>query len=165
MSFSALSPNQTQELDKPISDSEIDLAIKSLSPWKALGLDGFPARFYQRHWNLIKQDIYNLIWGWFEGTIALEQFNHTLLTLIPKSTNPQTSFDWRPISLCDTSHKILSKVPSLRLKNILPEILDPCQGAFAKGRGAKTMLLWYLNFFIPSLERIQDYIMELFVLL
>lgn len=47
MSTPTLSPDQIQELDRPISNSEIVVAVKSLSPWKASWLDGFPAKFYQ----------------------------------------------------------------------------------------------------------------------
>lgn len=68
----------------PISYSETKLALKSLNPWKASGLDAFPAGFFQHHWNMMNNDIYEHIKGWQNGTIDLQQFNSTLITLIHK---------------------------------------------------------------------------------
>jgi hypothetical protein len=39
------------------SDEEIGYALFQIGPLKALGKDGFLARFYQRHWGVFKDDI------------------------------------------------------------------------------------------------------------
>lgn len=71
----------------------------------------------------------------------LQHFIQTLLTLKPKTKNPSCSSDWRPIYLYNTTYKILSQFLSMRLKNILPKLLEPNQGAFTQGRGPFVMLL------------------------
>lgn len=82
-----------------------------------------------------------------------QKFQRYLITFIPKTKNPKNPFDWRLISLCNTSYKILSKILSLRLKNVLQNLLDPCQGAFTKGREAQDNALVVLEFFRSILNK------------
>ena len=60
--------------------------------------------------------------------------NSTFLALIPKECNPTSIKKFRPISLCNVSYKIFSKVLSLRLKQIIPSLISPNQGGFISGR-------------------------------
>lgn len=106
-----------------------------MAPWKAPVPDGFPPRFYQHFWEVLKHDVYQFIQGVCNDHIKLEPFNSMLITLIPKAKNPSFPSDWRPISLHNTSYKILTKLICSRLQPLLPKLTDPTQGAFIKGRG------------------------------
>lgn len=64
----------------------------------------------------------------------LKAINHTYQVLIPKISNPKTPADYRPISLCNVSYKIISKILANRLKPLLPDIISPTQTAFVAGR-------------------------------
>ena len=44
-------------LTKPFSETEVGDALFQIGPLKAPGPDGFPARFFQRNWGKIKDDI------------------------------------------------------------------------------------------------------------
>jgi len=60
--------------------------------------------------------------------------NNTLITLIPKVANPETSAQFRPISLRNTLYKILAKILVNRLRPILQRIIHPAQNAFVPNR-------------------------------
>jgi hypothetical protein len=60
--------------------------------------------------------------------------NSAFLALIPKEKGASNFNRFRPISLCNTSYKILTKIIANRLKTILPHIIPENQGGFIKGR-------------------------------
>ncbi|XP_060195177.1 uncharacterized protein LOC132624410 [Lycium barbarum] len=54
--------------------------------------------------------------------------------MIPKVENPQFFSDLRPISLCNVTSKIISKLINTKLASILPNIISKNQSGFIKGR-------------------------------
>ncbi|XP_038713390.1 uncharacterized protein LOC120007259 [Tripterygium wilfordii] len=62
------------------------------------------------------------------------QLNSTLIALIPKKKDAIRVTEYRPISLCNVSYKIISKVLANRLGTILPKIVQGNQSAFISGR-------------------------------
>ena len=63
-----------------------------------------------------------------------EGWNDTIISLIPKVDNPKKATDLRPISLCNVIYKVVLKVLSNRLRQVLPGIITPNQSAFVLGR-------------------------------
>ena len=60
--------------------------------------------------------------------------NSTSLALIPKEVNPSSFDRIKPISLCNASYKIFSKLLANRIKPSLGKLISPLQGGFVKGR-------------------------------
>jgi hypothetical protein len=60
--------------------------------------------------------------------------NSSFLALIPKEKGALSFNRFRPISLCNTSYKIITKVIANRFKALLPLIVPENQGGFVKGR-------------------------------
>lgn len=62
------------------------------------------------------------------------QLNHTNVVLIPKVTEPMNMVNFRPISLCNVIYKLVTKVITNRLKNLLLNIISETQSVFTPGR-------------------------------
>ena len=52
------------------------------------------------------------------------------LGLIPKVAYPESITQFRPISLCNTLYKLLSRIIVQRLKPYIAEVINPCQVGF-----------------------------------
>jgi len=67
--------------------------------------------------------------------------NASFICLVPKSKNPQLLGDFRSISLVGCLYKIISKLLSLRRKNVLYKVIDSRQSTFLEGRGLMDSVL------------------------
>ncbi|EEC68693.1 hypothetical protein OsI_37162 [Oryza sativa Indica Group] len=115
-------------------DEEIAQALFQIGPLKAPGPDGFPARFYQRNWGIIKEDIISAVSKFFQTGCMPEGVNNTTIVLIPKIEQPMELKDFRPISLCNVLYKVVSKCLVNRLRPMLNELVSEEQSAFVRGR-------------------------------
>ena len=65
--------------------------------------------------------------------------NQTLIVLIPKQLGPETIGHFRPISLCNTVYKIVSKFLVQRLRPLLPSLVSPMQAPSLRGEEVQIM--------------------------
>ncbi|KAK1281785.1 hypothetical protein QJS10_CPB22g00804 [Acorus calamus] len=129
-----LREDDRHQLNKPVSAEEVRLALFSMKPLSSPGPDGFSARFFQHFWHIIKEDFISAICSFFHSGFLLRQINHSFISLIPK-TKHADSFDcFRPISLCNTIYKVITKILASRLQKVLPHAILPHRSAFIKGR-------------------------------
>jgi hypothetical protein len=63
-----------------------------------------------------------------------ENINVTHIALIPKKSDPCNVSDFKPISLCNVTYKIISKVLANWLKRVLPQLISENQSAFIPGK-------------------------------
>ena len=120
------------ELVQPFTTEEIDMVIKHIPVDKAPGPDGFNGMFLKKCWNIIKEDIYKLYEDFFDGHLDLESINYSYITLVPKVRNPESVNDFRPISLLNSSIKILTKLLADRLQLIILQLIHVNQYGFIR---------------------------------
>nr|ABF95850.1 retrotransposon protein, putative, unclassified [Oryza sativa Japonica Group] len=121
-------------LCKPFSYDEIADALFQIGPLKAPGPDGFPARFFQRNWAVLKKEVTTAVRNFFLQGVMLAGVNDTSIVLIPKVSKPEQLKEFRPISLCNVIYKVVSKCMVNRLRPILKDIISVTQSAFIPER-------------------------------
>jgi hypothetical protein len=121
-------------LEMPFSRSEIDQIIRNLPANKSPGPDGFNTDFVRKCWSVIASDFYELCDKFYDGSICMESINGSYVTLIPKHISPASVGDYRPISLLNTSMKILSKLLANRLQLVITKLVHQNQYGFLKAR-------------------------------
>lgn len=131
---SKISDQQRAKLDQPYDRSEIEIAIKSLSPNKAPGSNGAHASFYQGYWDTVGEETIKVCLQILNEDADLKPLNKTIIALIPKVKDPKQMKDFRPISSCNVSYKIIAKTIANRFKKVLDSIISPTQAAFVPGR-------------------------------
>lgn len=125
----------------PITNAEIWNSVKSIAPFKAPGPDGLQAIFYHKYWSIIGEDICNFVKNCFAESNIPEEANKTLISLIPKSDNPENIKMFRPISLCNVRYKIITKIIVARLRPLLDKIISPFQSSFIPGRSTNDNII------------------------
>lgn len=82
----------------------------------------------------MQNDIITFIKEFFVNSSLVGGLNRSFVTLVPKKDNPIGIQDYRPISLINSTYKILSKVLANRLKKLFPFVIDHAQFVFLGGR-------------------------------
>jgi hypothetical protein len=133
-------------LDEPFSHEEIDEVIKRLPSDKSLGPDGFNTDFVKRCWPIIKHEFYDLCAAFHEGNICLQSINGSHITLLPKKDHPAKVSDYRPISLLNTSVKIITKLLANRLQRVIMDLVHKNQYGFIQTRTIQDCLSWAFGY-------------------
>ncbi|CAL2239107.1 unnamed protein product [Prunus armeniaca] len=136
--LAAITPCVTMNMNKILLGTfnrlELEQALGQMYPTKAPGIDRMPALFYQRYWHIVGDSVSDTCLRILNGEGSVRYFNHTLIALISKITQPTRVTDFRPISLCTVLYKLVAKAFVNRLKMVLPEVISESQSAFVPGR-------------------------------
>ena len=66
----------------------------------------------------------------FNSGVIPKYLNETLVTLIPKCQYPESLNNYRPINLCNTVYKVVSKIMVGRIRPLISKLISPVQAAF-----------------------------------
>ena len=130
----AITDEENLELCSIPSHQDIKNVIFAMGSQKAPGPDGLPTLFYKKYWNVVGNLIIEAIQNCFSSGKLLREVNNSFLVLIPKINSPFSINHYRPISLCNTVYKAISKLLVSKIRPLLERLVSPCQSAFIPGR-------------------------------
>ncbi|XP_056698080.1 uncharacterized protein [Spinacia oleracea] len=73
-----LSSAAAEDLIQPVTNLEIDAALKGIDSNKAPGIDGFNSLFFKKTWGIVKEDVYAAVKHFFLTGNMLKQVNNTV---------------------------------------------------------------------------------------
>ncbi|XP_075099940.1 uncharacterized protein LOC142176380 [Nicotiana tabacum] len=129
-----INTDQNAKLIKQPTKEEVKVAVLGLNGDSAGGPDGMTGKFYHSCWDIIGDDMYDMVRALFNGHELPKCVTHTNLVLLPKEKKVTTFSDLRPISLSNFSNKVISRVVHERLVKFLPSLISEEQSGFVKGR-------------------------------
>ena len=130
-----LNNEQRKNCEGLLSENECLNALKCFQKDKSPGNDGFTAKFCGFFWNQLGKTMVNSFnYGFHKGELSVSQ-RQGIIRLIPKKNkNLLYLKNWRPIPLLNVDYKIASKALALRLKEVLPAIINNEQTGYLEGR-------------------------------
>lgn len=105
------------------SENDILEILKQMRRDASPGPDGLNVAFYRAAWNWIKDDVTAMVGSFYETGKLQSGMNATNIVLVPKNSNPKSPADFRPISLCNVSYKIIAKSLANYIQNKLPNLI------------------------------------------
>ncbi|KAF8116107.1 hypothetical protein N665_0022s0037 [Sinapis alba] len=91
------------------TDLDIQNAFLSLPSSKAPGPDGYPSEFFKANWYVVGRDMIDAVREFMVTGKILQQWNSTIITLVPKKQNAIKMTEFRPISCCNSVYKTPSR--------------------------------------------------------
>ncbi|XP_058756323.1 uncharacterized protein LOC131629558 [Vicia villosa] len=128
ISFPRISLVELETLKEDISDMEVKTALFSMkqalessrSGWLSSWILSESVEYSGNGFNTIVKDVW-------KNPSGMADFNKTDNCLIPKVDHPTSVAQFRPIYLCNTNYKIISKVVVTRLKLFMSQLVSPLQ--------------------------------------
>ncbi|XP_073149021.1 uncharacterized protein [Henckelia pumila] len=132
--FSEISEEENHSFAAEPSLEEVRAVVFSIPRDSVAGPDGFSSAFFQSCWDFVQHDVMDAVLDFFRGSLIAQGFTATTITLIPKVEGAQAWTDFRPISLCNVSNKIISKLLYSRLRSVVGKLVSQSQSGFVPGR-------------------------------
>ena len=129
-----LNQEETENINRPITSTEIETVIKNLPTNKSPGPRGFTGEFFQTFREELTPILLRLFQIIAEEGKLPTSFYEATITLIPEPDKDTTKQENnRPISLMNIDAKILNKIQANRIQQHLKRIMHHDQVGLSQG--------------------------------
>ena len=130
-----LSEEEFDDLNTPLSLSELTTAVQKMNKDKAPGPDGLTLELYQAFWSQIGPVIATSVNAAFDRNSMFPSAMTGILNLIPKGNkHARLLKNLRPITLLNVDYKIVEKALALRIQKVISRIIHNDQVGFMSNR-------------------------------
>ncbi|KAK9543285.1 hypothetical protein VZT92_001076 [Zoarces viviparus] len=126
-----------QALEAPLTLIEIEWALQRMKRRKVPGIDGLPAEFYLKFWDILGPVVLEVLsailrTGTMGGSAATG-----VISLLYKKGDRADLGNWRPLTMLCVDYKLLAKVLADRLGLALPHVVHVDQTCGVAGRSVR----------------------------
>jgi hypothetical protein len=90
--------------------------------------------YFKKFWPQMRDIVMEMLVNLHEGSLDLWRLNYGVFILLPK-VKPATHIrQFRPIWLLNVFYKIITKIRTVRLIEVINRVVSPCQTTFVPGR-------------------------------
>ena len=126
---------QMQTCDRDISVEELTNALKGMNKNKSPGIDGLTVEFYVKVWDILKHLFHKVVIHIKDEEQLSRSMKKGVISLFYKKKGDKTDLKrFRPISLLNVDYKLISRVLTNRLKQVMSTIISPEQTCCVPGR-------------------------------
>nr|GFA05365.1 RNA-directed DNA polymerase, eukaryota [Tanacetum cinerariifolium] len=155
-----LSNNQRDDLERMVTKEEVKKAVWDCGSDKSPDPHGFSFTFFRHFWSTIEKDIFQAVDCFFMNRDMPNGCNSNFIALIPKIIDANMVKDFRPISLIGSLYKVIAKILTNRLVNVIGGLVNEVQSAFVAERqilDGPFILNEVIQWYFWSFESERDY--------
>lgn len=97
------------------------------------GPDRYKAVFFKRLWSIVGEAMHHFVRRMIEEREISYEATEATLMLIHKEAKPSIMHGFWPLSLCNVTYKLASKIIVNRLKDVMKELISQCQASIVPG--------------------------------
>ncbi|GKF74944.1 hypothetical protein Tco_0224388, partial [Tanacetum coccineum] len=124
-----LSNEQREDLDRMVTKEEVKQAVWDCGCDRSPGPDGFSFSFFRHFWSTIETDMFKAVDYFFKYGDMPIGCNSNFIALIPKTLDANMVKDFWPISLIGSLYKVIAKVLTNRLVDVIGDLVNEVQSA------------------------------------
>ena len=130
-----LNITEINKCDDELSEEDLYISLMSMQNNKSHGNDGLTKEFFVTFWEDIKDAFLNSCrTAKLKKEVSTSQRQAVIKLIEKKYKDKRFIKNWRPISLLNVDHKIISKALASRFKKVLTNLISPQQTAYVENR-------------------------------